>query len=71
MVEAIDAQVDAMLKVDFEKPAQSEWNSSVVMRKSDGSLQFYIDYRQLNERIVKHSYPLIRTGVYLDAQDMT
>ena len=29
MVEAIDAQVDAMMKADLVEPAQSEWASNV------------------------------------------
>ena len=41
MVEAIDAQVGAMLKADLIEPAQSKWASNVVMvRKFDGSLDF-------------------------------
>ena len=66
MADAIDAQVDAMLKADLIKPAQ--WASNVVMvRKSDGSLPLCVDYRQLNERTVKDSYPLPRIDVCLDA----
>ena len=64
MMEAIDAQVDAMINADFIEPSQSEWASNVVMvRKSDGSLRFCVDYRQLNERTVKDSYPLPRIDV--------
>ena len=41
MIEAIDAQVDAMLEAHLIKPAQSEWASNVVMvRKSDECLRF-------------------------------
>ena len=54
MIEAIDAQVDAMLEADLIEPAQSEWASNVVMvRKSDDSLRFCVDCWQLNERTVK------------------
>ena len=68
MVQAIDAQVDAMLKADLIEPAQSEWASNVVMvRKPDGSLRFCVHYRQLNERTLKDSYPLPRLDICLDA----
>ena len=68
IIEAIDAQVDAMLEADLIEPVQSEWASNVVMvRKSDGSLRFCVDYRQLNERTVKDSYPLPRIDVCLEA----
>ena len=39
----------------------------VMVRKSDGSLRFCVDYRQLNERTVKDSYPLPRIDACLDA----
>ena len=67
-VEALDAQVDAMLRADLIEPAQSEWASNVVMvRKTNGSLRFCVDYRQINERTMKVSYPLPRIDVCLDA----
>ena len=68
MVEAIDAQVDAMLKADLIESAQWKWASNVVMvRKPNGSLRFCVDYRQLNDRTVKDSYPLPRIDACLDA----
>ena len=41
MFEAIDAQVDAMLRADLIEPAQTEWASNVVMvREAYGILWF-------------------------------
>ena len=39
----------------------------VMVRKSDGNLQFRVDYRQLNERTVRDLYPLPRIDFCLDA----
>ena len=48
-------------------PSQSEWASNIVIvKKKDGSLRFCVDYRQLNERTVKDSYPLPRIDDCLD-----
>ena len=43
------------------RPPQSAWcNAVVLVRKKDGGLQFCIDFRQLNARPKKDSYPLPR-----------
>jgi len=57
--ELIKAEVDRMLKLEVIEPSQSEWASPVVpIPKPDGSPRFCIDYRQLNERTVRDSFPL-------------
>ena len=38
-----------------------------IVRKSDGSLRYCVDYRQLNKRTVMDSYPPPRIGVCLEA----
>ena len=44
------------------RPSQSTWcNAVVLIRKKDGGLRFCIDFRQLNTRTKKDSYPLPRT----------
>src|ERR1700733_2776709 len=64
----IDEEVDQMLANRTIEPAVSEWASNVVLaRKKDGSLRFCIDYRRLNERTKKDSYPLPRVEDCLDA----
>ena len=66
--EVIDVHTDTMLQAGLIEPAQSEWASNVVLvRKSDDSMRFCVDYRQLNERTVKDSYPLPRIDICLDA----
>ena len=57
--EFIDAQANGKLRHDVIEPAASPWASNVVLaKKSDGSLRFCLDYRQLNELTYKDSYPL-------------
>jgi len=64
----IKTQVDRMLKLEVIEPSQSEWARPVVLiPKPDGSPWFCIDYRQLNERAVRDSYPLRRMDDFLDS----
>jgi len=66
--ELIKAQVDRMLKLEVIEPSQSEWTSPVALfPKPDGSPRFCIDYRHLNERTVRDSYPLPRIDDCLDS----
>ena len=64
----IDEHVDKMLANDICEPFYGPWASNVVLvKKSDGSLRFCIDYRQLNNLTVKNSYPLPRIDTCFDA----
>ena len=65
---AIDEHLGQMLAAGVVEPAVSEWAANVVLaKKKDGSLRFCIDYRQLNDRTRKDSYPLPRIDECLDA----
>ena len=64
----IDDQVETMLKTGACKPSTSPWASNVVLvKKSDGTLRFCVDYRQLNAMTVKDSYPLPCIDTFFDA----
>ena len=64
----IDQHVDNMLKQGINEPSSSPWASNVVLvRKSDNSLRFCVDYRELNTLSVKDSYPLPRIDTCFDA----
>lgn len=43
----------------FIRPSTSSWEASAIfVKKSDGSLRMYIDYRRLNRVIVNNRYQL-------------
>ena len=64
----IDEHVDKMLANDVCEPSNSPWASNVVLvKKSDGTLRFCVDYRQLNNLTIKDSYPLPRIDTCFDA----
>jgi len=64
----VGEQVDQMLQLDVIEPSTSEWASPVVLvPEPDGSTRFCIDYRQLNDRTVRDTYPLPRMDDCLDS----
>ena len=64
----IDEHVDKMLANDICKPSVSPWASNIVLvKKSDGTLRFCVDHRQLKNLTVKDSFPLPRIDTCFDA----
>ena len=55
----VDRQLEEMLEKDIIEPSNSEWASPILLvKKSDGTLRFCIDYRKLNA-VTKHdAFPL-------------
>ena len=61
-------QVQQMLSSSVIRPSNSPWASPVVMvKKKDSSLQFCVDFRQLNAATIKDAHPIPRIDDLLDA----
>jgi len=66
--QAIDTEVNKMLQQGIIQQSFSPWSSPVVMvRKKDGSWQFCVDYRKLNDVTHRDAYPLPRIDTTLDS----
>ena len=61
LLDEVREHLQEMLVGGAIRPSQSPWcNAVVLVRKNDGGLQFCIDFRRLNARTKKDSYPLPR-----------
>ena len=58
-LDEVHAHLKMMLDAGVIRPSNSRWcNAVVLVRKKDGSLHFYIDFRKLNSLTVKDSHLL-------------
>lgn len=64
----IERNFTELLAAKIIEPAQSCWNSNVLLiRKKDGSMRFCVYYRKLNSLTSKLSYPLPRIDRCLES----
>ena len=57
----VKAQVQDLLSKQFVRPSVSPWGVPVLLvKKKDGSMRMYVDYRQLNKVTIKNKYLLLR-----------
>ena len=61
LLDEVREHLQEMLDGGAIRPSQSPWcNAVVLVWKKDGGLRFCIDFRRLNARTKKDSYPLPR-----------
>lgn len=66
--EAVKSHIHQLLEANVIRESCSPYASPIVIvRKKDGSLRLCVDYRQLNSRIRRDSFPLPRIEESLDA----
>lgn len=56
----LKVQLRDLLGKMFIRPSTSSWNAPVLfVKKKDGTLWLFIDYRQLNKATIKNKYLLL------------
>ncbi|KAK8547849.1 hypothetical protein V6N13_116075 [Hibiscus sabdariffa] len=54
-------QLEELHNKGFIRPSTSPWGAPVLfMKKKDGTMRLFIDYRKLNQVTIKNKYPLLR-----------
>ena len=54
-------QLQELLDKGFIRPSASPWGAPILfVKKKDGTMRLCIDYRELNQVIVRNKYPLPR-----------
>ena len=63
----LKVQLQDLLDKSFIRPSALPWGALVLfVKKKDGSLRMYIDYRQLNKVTIKNKYLLPRIDDLFD-----
>ena len=65
--EAVEKEIELMLKQGIIEPASSEWASPIVIiKKKDDTIRLCVDYRRLNAMTQVDAYPMPRIDDILD-----
>ena len=68
LLDEVRQHIDEMLEAGAIRPSNSPWcNAVVLVHKKDGGLCFCIDFRKLNAKTKKDSYPLPHIQETLDS----
>jgi hypothetical protein len=63
----LQMQLEEFLKKGYIRPSVSPWGAPVLfVKKKDGTLRLFIDFRQLNNVTIKNKYPLPRIDDLFD-----
>ncbi|KAL9258971.1 Retrovirus-related Pol polyprotein from transposon 17.6-like protein, partial [Drosera capensis] len=63
----LKTQLEELLEKGYIRPSVSPWGAPVLfVKKKDGSMRLYIDYRELNKITIKNRYPLPRIDDLFD-----
>ena len=63
----IEEAIKELFELDLIRPSPIPYSLSVVMvKKKDGTLRMYIDFRELNKNIMKNRYPIPRIDELMD-----
>jgi hypothetical protein len=63
----LQMQLEEFLKKGYIRPSVSPWGAPILfVKKKDGTLRLFIDFRQLNKVTVKNKYPLPRIDNLFD-----
>ena len=66
--EIVKDQIDKMLKAGIIKPVESEWAFPITLAdKADGTKRLCVDFRALNDRMERDSWPLPNIDEILDS----
>ena len=66
-LDELKKQLQEYLDTGRLRPSESPWGTNVIFaKKKDGGLRFCVDYRGLNDRTIRNSYPLPHTDDLFD-----
>lgn len=61
------SQLGELLNKKFIRPSVSPWRAPMLLvKKKDGSMRLFFDYRHLNKVTIKNKYPLPRIDDLMD-----